>query len=93
MKNSREYWIRDLEQLMDETVVKDAVAELIEKLDGAIQALPVASQELISKYFEGASIEQLAREHNVSPEEMALWLERAKRELAQGLRARCPIKQ
>jgi DNA-directed RNA polymerase specialized sigma24 family protein len=93
MKDSREYWIRDIEQLLDETIVKDAVAELIGKLDEAIAALPAQSKELITKHFDGASVDQLSLANQVSPSEMQALIDQAKRELAQCLRARCLVKQ
>ncbi len=93
MRNPREYWIRDLEQLLDETVVHDAVAQLMEKFEEAIAGLPENSRTLISRYFDGVSLEQLGQENSVSAEQMGEWIERAKRELAQLLRAKCSIPQ
>ncbi len=93
MKDSREYWIRDIEQLLDETIVKDAVAELIGKLDEAIASLPTASRDLITKHFDGASVEQLSLANQLSPSEMQELIDQAKRELAQQLRAHCVVKQ
>lgn len=93
MKDSREYWIRDIEQLLDETIVKDAVAELIGKLDEAVASLPPSSRDLITKHFEGASVEQLSLANHVSTSEMQELIDQAKRELAQNLRAHCLIKQ
>jgi hypothetical protein len=93
MKDSREYWIRDIEQLLDETIVKDAVAELIGKLDEAIASLPASSRDLITKHFDGASIEQLSLSHRVSTIEMQGLIDKAKRELAQSLRVHCLVKQ
>ncbi len=93
MKDTREFWIRDMEQLLDETVVKDAVAQILEKLDEAIGALPTDSQAILSRYFDGTSVEQLSRENSVTPHQMGAWIERIKRELAQQLRAKCQVKQ
>lgn len=93
MKSSREFLIRDMEQLLDETVVKDAVAHIMQKLDDAVQALNPDSRALISRYFDGATLEELGREHSVPAEQVGRWIERIKRELAQQLRAKCLVKQ
>ncbi len=93
MKDTREYWIRDLEQLLDETVVRDAVSQAMEIFEEAICALPEDSRALISRYFDGTSVEVLAREKSVSADQMGQWIERVKRELAQQLRAKCTVKQ
>ena len=93
MKNSREFLIRDLEDLLDETVVREAVAEIMEKFEQAIQALPTPNRELISRYFDGVSVEQLGKENKISPEQVSQWLEQIKRELAQQLRVQYQVKQ
>lgn len=93
MKASRELWIRDLEQLLDETVVTEAVSEILEKFDEAIAALPSDSRDLISKYFDGTSVEALSLAYGIAAAEMTQWIDRIKRDLAQHLRARCQIKQ
>ena len=93
MKDSREYWIRDLEQLLDETVVTDAVAEILEKFDEAVAALPPDSRDLISRYFDGTTLDELGHMYSVSAEEMGNWIDRVKRELAQQLRVKCQVKQ
>jgi RNA polymerase sigma factor (sigma-70 family) len=93
MKDSRAYWIRDLEQLLDETVVKDVVSEVLEKFDEAIEALPPDSRKILSQYFDGTTLDQLSREHSVSKDQMEQWIQRIKRELAQQLRTKCLVKQ
>lgn len=93
MKDSREFWIRDLEQLLDETIVTDAVAEIMGKFDEAIQALPAQSRDLIARYFDGATLEQLGLEHRITLEQMEQWMDRIKRELAHQLRIKCQVKQ
>lgn len=93
MKDSAPFLIRDLEQLLDQTVVKDAVAQIMEKLEEAVNALPPASAELISAYFNGSTFEEIARANSVTPEQAREWIDRIKRELSQILRAKCLVKQ
>ncbi|MBY0372263.1 hypothetical protein K2X33_16400 [bacterium] len=93
MKHSREFWIRDMEQLLDETVVTDAVAQILEKFDEAVAALNPDSRDLITRYFDGVTVEEIGRDHAVSAETVSAWIERVKRELAQQIRAKCLIKQ
>ncbi len=93
MKDSREFWIRDLEQLLDETIVTEAVAELMGKFEEALQALPPQSRDLISRHFDGVTLEQLGLENQVSLAQMEQWIERIKRELVQQLRTKCDVRQ
>lgn len=92
MKDSREFLIRDVEQLLEENDVKEAVADVMAKLDEAIARLAPQSRALITRFFDGATYEQLAREHGVSASEIETWMDKVKRELAQQLRSKVLVK-
>lgn len=82
-----------MEQLLDETVVTDAVALIMDKFDEAVAALSPDSRALITRYFDGATVDEIGRDHAVAPETVHAWIDRVKRELAQQIRIRCLIKQ
>ncbi len=92
MKDSREFLIRDVEQLLEEDDVKEAVADVMAKLDEAISGLAPQSRALITRFFDGATYDQLAQEHGVPAAEIETWMNRVKRELAQQLRSKCLVK-
>jgi DNA-directed RNA polymerase specialized sigma24 family protein len=93
MKDAKDSWKQDVENLLEQSVVEDAVARVLAKLDAALGELDADSREVLSRFFEGTSIATLSEEKGVSQEEIKLWIERAKRKLNQQLRTRCAVRQ
>jgi DNA-directed RNA polymerase specialized sigma24 family protein len=93
MKNAKDSWKQDVEKLLEQSVVEDAVARVFAKLEAALGELDGESRELLSRFFEGTSIATLSEEKGVSQDQIKLWIERAKRELYQQLRTRCAVRQ
>src|SRR4051812_30653249 len=93
MKNAKDSWKQDVEELLEKSVVEDAFSRVLSKLDEAMDSLDEDSRELLGRFFEGTNLETLCREKGVSKQEMELWIQRAKRDLNQHLRSRCAVKQ
>ena len=92
-KRAIEPWHRDVEELLEKSVVEEAVHAVSSRFDEALNSLDAESFSLIQKFFDGQSLEALAREKNVSRAEIESWVAQIKLKLTQQLRDKCKVKQ
>ena len=93
MKHAKDSWKQDVEELLEKSVVEDAVAKVFAKLEAALDGLDEETRDLLARYFEGTGVEALSEEKGLSPEEVQRWIDRGKRELNNHLRSRCAVRQ
>lgn len=83
----------DVEELLELSVVSEAIRRVEQQWDDALRSLDADSQVMMEQYFEGRTAEELSVHHRVSVPEMENWIARSKRQLSQVLRTRMPVKQ
>lgn len=93
MGNEKDSWKQDVEELLERSVVEDAVARVLGKLDEALESLDDETRDLLSRFFDGTDVKTLSEEKGVSQQEIQAWIQRGKRELNQHIRSRCAVRQ
>ena len=93
MKRPKQRLEQDVEELVEKSVVEEAVQKVFVQLDEALRSLDTQSEALVREFLEGVSVSELARHHDISEEKAQQWLTGAKRSLAQELPSRCKVKQ
>ena len=92
-KKVNEHWHRDVEDLLEKSVVEEAVDSISKHFDTAMDSLDKASADLIRRFFDGASLEMLAHEEQLQRKEVEVWVAQIKLKLTQHLREKCKVKQ
>lgn len=93
MKRPKQRLEQDVEELVQKTVVEEAVEKVFAQLEEALRSLDSQSESLIREFLNGVTVSELARHHDISEEKAEQWLAGAKRSIAQELRSRCKVKQ
>lgn len=93
VKGKQEAWHDDVEDLLQQAVVEEAVQAVTQQLEAALAALDQESLVLFRKFLDGTSIAKLAAERNLSVPEVERWIAKVKLTVAQSLREKCMVKQ
>jgi DNA-directed RNA polymerase specialized sigma24 family protein len=83
----------DVEGLVKESVVEEAVAATWLRLEKALEGLPQESGELLGAFLNGRTPERIAADLGTTADEVRALLDRAKRDLRNQLRSNTKMKQ
>ena len=83
----------EVSELAQQTVLAEATEKVMSTFDKALNQLDFDSQSLLTDYFSGVSVMELARLRGISPQDVEEWLSRSKRILFQELRQECNVRQ
>lgn len=84
---------QDVEGLVKESVVEEAVAACWQKLETALEGLNPESGEVLGAFLNGRSPERIATDLGTTADEVRALIERAKRDLRNHLRTQTKMKQ
>lgn len=93
MKKENDSLIQDVEELLQKSTIAEATQKVWESFSQAMDQMDEDSQELLEQFFAGKSIKQLSQENHISEKEMEAWLQKARRELIENLKAGFQVRQ
>lgn len=84
---------QDVEGLVKESVVEEAVEAVWLKLEKSLQGLQPENGEILGAFLNGSSPKKIADDLGTTEEEVKALLDRAKRDLRNQLRSQTKLKQ
>ena len=93
MKKPQNEFVEDVESLLEESVLQEAAAEVWKTFEGALSCLDEDSLYLLRQHFDGKTLKELAASRNLPEKDTQAWLEKAKRQVAEGLRRGFTVRQ
>ena len=93
MKEKKNGWIEDVEELVERSTVEEATAKVFEKFTRALERLDPESAELLRLHFDGVTAAELARRWGLKTEEIESWLSHKRKELVRNLKNEISVRQ
>lgn len=84
---------QEVEGLLTRSTVAEATGQVWKHYQTALEGLSPDARSLLEAHFDGASVERLAEQSGLAPEDVRNCLEQAKRQLLQGLRSAIRLRQ
>lgn len=93
MRKAKGQLTSDVEELVKQSVVEEAVSDVWSRLETALGQLEPESRDLLSAYLGGAKTEDLCSGTQFSKAEIETFIRKAKRQLINQLRQGVQLKQ
>lgn len=93
MKNHDPGLVKDVEELLEETVLEEATQAVWEAFQTAIDGLDPDSKCLLQLHFEGKSDKDLSQKLDLPEKDVKAWLLKSKREVIAKLGRQTKIRQ
>lgn len=71
----------DVSELVEKVTLEEAHSSVLDKLESAFATLEPKSQEVLTAYFNGTSIEELSQQNAISISQTRDWIHQIKRQL------------
>jgi len=84
---------QEISELLDQVLVQEASNEVWSRFEQALSQFDEPSLEVFEAYLDGATLEQLSKENNLSQKEIENWINSLKRKLVQGLKQGTSVRQ
>ena len=93
MKERDPEFVRDVEELLEETVLQEAANAVWEVFQKALESLDPDSRQLLELHFEGKSTKELGTKLELSETEVQNWIVKSKRDVIKKISLQTKVPQ
>lgn len=93
MKERDPQLVKDVEELLEQSVLQEAANEVWQLFQTALESLDPESRELLELHFEGNSIKEVSQKMDLPEGDVKAWITKSKRDVIKNIGQSTKVRQ